>query len=137
MAKFTVTHLAGDRFQIDVRGHQLLVDQPHRDEEEAGPSPTELFVASLAACVGHYAGRFLRRNQQPYEGLQVDCDWTMRADEHARVSRVAVHVTTPAPVPESLRDGLRAAMESCTVHNSLHQPPQVTIGLADVSMARA
>jgi putative redox protein len=133
MARFTVTQVAADRFKIDVRGHQLLVDQPRRDGEEAGPSPTELFVASLAACTGHYAAGYLRRHQLPTDGLRVDCDWTMLAADHARVGRVALQVTPPAPVPGELQAGFREAVEHCTVHNTLRRPPQITISLNDPS----
>lgn len=136
MAKFSVTNLAGDRFRIDVRGHRLLVDQPRRDSEAAGPTPTELFVASLAACVGHYATRYLRRHDLPSEGLRVDCEWTMLAAEHARVRRVRLAVMPPAPVPDELLAGFREALEHCTVHNSLRQPPDLVIDLADAPLPR-
>lgn len=129
MAVIRVTHLSEDAFEIEMRGHKLLVDQRSRSRPEAGPSPVELFVGSLAACIGHYAARFLRQHDQPYQGLQVECDWAMRAGEPARVSRVDVRVVTPAPVPADLADPLRAAIEHCTVHNSLRQPPAVTIEL--------
>jgi putative redox protein len=129
MARVSTTHVADDQFHIDIRGHKLTVDQPHPDE--AGPSPTELFVASLAACVGHYAVRFLRAHSLPYEGLRVACDWKLLAVEHARVSRVRMEVSTPEPVPAELRDGMQEAMDHCTVHNSLRQPPQVVISLLE------
>jgi uncharacterized OsmC-like protein len=49
-------YLGGDRFVLEVRGHQLYVDQPREaGGSDAGPTPTELFVASLAGCVGFYA----------------------------------------------------------------------------------
>jgi putative redox protein len=129
LATITVTHLTRQSFEVETRGHKVVVDQPHRGREEAGPSPTELFVAGLAACVGHYAGTFLYRHELPYDGLRVECEWAMRASEPARVSRVEMRVTTPAPVPEELRDQLHDYMEQCTVHNSLRQPPSVAIDL--------
>lgn len=130
MAKTSITHQSGDRFHIDIRGHGLTVDQPRRGEE-AGPSPTELFVASMAACVGHYAARFLREHQLAHDGLRVECEWKMLAVEHGRISRIRMEVSLPKPVPEELRDGLQQAMEHCTVHNALRQPPQVVISLAE------
>src|SRR6266508_5013874 len=55
------THLHGDAYEIQIRGHRLTVDQPvEAGGANLGPTPTELFAASLAACVGVYAGRFLR-----------------------------------------------------------------------------
>jgi uncharacterized OsmC-like protein len=137
MATVTVTHQAGDQFRIDIRGHQLWVDQPHRDAEEAGPTPTELFVTSLAACVGHYAASFLRRHELAYRGLRVECDWAMRAAQPARVGRIRLRVMPPGEVPEPQRAALHEAMEQCVVHNSLRQPPAVTVSLAEVPLAPA
>ena len=136
MATVTVTNLGEDQFRIDVRGHQLWVDQPQRTAQEAGPSPTELFVASLAACVGHYAAAFLRRNELAYRGLRVRCDWALRAAQPVRVGRITLQVVPPDEVPEPLRAGLREAVEQCAVHNSLRQPPQVTVELAEPALAR-
>lgn len=131
MATITVTHLAGEQFEITTRGHRVVVDQPHRDGDEAGPSPTELFVAGLAACVGHYAGMFLNKRGLDYDGLRVECDWAMRP-EPARVGRVRLNVITPAPVPTELHEEMHAYMDRCTVHNSLRQPPSVDIALAEL-----
>jgi putative redox protein len=131
LATITVTHLVDEQFEITTRGHRVVVDQSHRDREEAGPSPTELLVAGLAACVGHYAGLFLGKRGLPYEGLRVECDWTMRP-EPARVGRVRMKVTTPAPVPTELHDEMHRYMDQCTVHNTLRQPPSVDIALAEL-----
>jgi OsmC-like protein len=81
MPKLSVTHVAGDRFELQVRGHRLVCDQPVADGgSDQGPTPTELFVASLTACVAFYAGRFLARHDLDPDGLRVDCDFTMSAD---------------------------------------------------------
>jgi uncharacterized OsmC-like protein len=131
VATITVTHQTEDQFRIDVRGHELLVDQHHRDRAEAGPSPTELFVSALAACVGHYAVGFLRRHQLRYDGLRVECDWKLLAAQPARVGRIQLRVTPPEPVPPALRAGLAEEMSHCTVHNSLRHPPPVTVTLTE------
>lgn len=135
MATVSVAHQTGNQFEIDIRGHQLWVDQPGKGAPgEAGPTPTELFVASLAACVGHYAVAFLRRHELAYQGLRVECDWVMRAAQPARVGRVDLRVMPPGEVPEQARAGLQAAVEQCTVHNSLRQPPPVTVSLAGAAV---
>jgi uncharacterized OsmC-like protein len=52
MPNLSVTHQTADRFELQVRGHRLLCDQPLADGgDDQGPTPTELFVGSLAACV--------------------------------------------------------------------------------------
>jgi uncharacterized OsmC-like protein len=53
MSTLTTWHLDGDRFAISIRDHMITVDQPVADGgQDTAPTPTELFVASLASCVG-------------------------------------------------------------------------------------
>jgi putative redox protein len=52
MSEILIRHVQGDHFLVDVGGHTLSVDQPEASGgEDRGPTPTELFVAGLAACV--------------------------------------------------------------------------------------
>ncbi|HJT38308.1 MAG TPA: OsmC family protein [Actinomycetota bacterium] len=130
----TVRHEHDDHFHIDIRHHGVVVDQP-RDNggEDLGPTPTELFVASLAACTAHYARRFLQRHAIPTEGLLVACDFDMSAEPPARVTQISVHVTLPASFPEERRDALQRVIDRCTVKNSLAMPPTV---VTDVKIER-
>jgi putative redox protein len=126
-----VTHLSGDQFAVQVRGHRLLVDQPLADGgQDAGPTPTELFAASLAACVGFYAERFLRRHGLEADRLRVDCHAIMSTDRPARVAAIALRIGGLPELPPNRRDALLAVVEHCTVHNSIREAPEVEIGLA-------
>ncbi len=50
-----VDHKGGDLFEIAVRQHVLHVDQPTEDGgSDFAPTPTEMFVSSLASCVAWY-----------------------------------------------------------------------------------
>jgi putative redox protein len=131
MALITVIHTRGDRMAIRIRGHDLISDQPiEAGGDDAGPTPTELFVASLAACVGFYAERFLRRHGST-SGLSVTCDFAMSPDRPSRVTSVDLQIDVPGSLREDLRDALLRAAEHCTVHNSLRTPPAVRIQIRD------
>ena len=131
MPSVTVTHDAGDRFDIAIRGHVLHVDQPESDGgTDTAPTPTELFVASLASCVAFYARRYLQRHDLPQQGLTV----TAQAESGAKPSRVAsilVTLTLPEGVPAEKREALLAVASHCTVHNTLTHPPEVLVQLAE------
>ncbi|HUJ67466.1 MAG TPA: OsmC family protein [Acidimicrobiales bacterium] len=132
-----VTHLGGDRFEIGVRQHRLQVDQPVPDGgEDSAPTPTELFVSSLAACVAFYARRYLARHALPTEGLAIRTDFTM-ASRPARVGEIVMHIELPATIPEENRAALLAVASRCTVHNTLTIPPQISIDLACAQSAAA
>ena len=118
---------SGDTFVIDVRAHFLTTDQPYdAGGQDLGPTPTELFVASLGACIGVFAERFMRRHDIDAAGLRVDCRFEM-AEHPARIGRIDVRVALPPGFPPERRDGLRAVVERCTVHNTIYRPPEVRI----------
>lgn len=137
MSSITVSHVAGDRFAIELGEHTLMVDQPLQDGGEGtAPSPTELFVASLASCVAHYARRYLARHQLPTEGLTVRADYQIGTGP-ARVSAVQVAVTVSPEVPPARREALLAVASHCTVHNSLTHPPAVQVTLEPAPVPQA
>ena len=130
MGEVSVGHCGGDRFEIVIRGHRLEVDQPVEDGgEDSAPTPTELFVSSLAACVAHYARRYLARHDLPTEGLTVDAHFSMATDRPARVGSIDIRLHVSQAVPAERRAGLLAVARHCTVHNTLDNPPRVVVAL--------
>jgi uncharacterized OsmC-like protein len=125
-----VDHKEGDLFEIGIRHHLIHVDQPaEAGGSDAAPTPVELFVASLASCVGVYVRRYLARHGLPAEGLSVAAEFDM-ADRPARVGQVHVSIDVPHGVPDERRDALLAVASHCTVHNTLEDPPDVRIAFA-------
>jgi uncharacterized OsmC-like protein len=125
-----VRFVAGEAYEVAVRGHRVLVDQPaDAGGQDSAPTPTELFVASLATCVAFYAGRFLTRHGYSRDGLAVSVGYEMAADRPARVGGIGLTVRVPPGLPPERWAALRAVVSHCTVHNSLASPPSVTIGL--------
>lgn len=123
-----VRFVSGEAYEVAVRGHRLMVDQPvDAGGEDNAPTPTELFVASLATCVAFYAGRYLTRHGFSRDGLGVSVGFDMAGDRPARVAVIRLTVRVPADLPAERMPGLRAVVSHCTVHNSLTTPPEVTI----------
>lgn len=129
--RLEVSHVDGDSYAVEVRGHRIVVDQPvEAGGADTAPTPTELFAASLGACVAFYAGRYLKRHGLPREGLSARTEFVMSTDRPARVAGLRVVVVPPPELPESRREGLLALASACAVHNTLHQPPEVSVELA-------
>jgi len=132
-----VRFVAGESYEVSVREHRVLVDQPpDAGGRDAAPTPTELFVASLAACVAFYAGRYLTRHGYGRDGLDVRAGFDMASDRPARVSGIRVTIQAPADLPASRRPALLAVASHCTVHNSLSSPPPVAIELTEQAPER-
>lgn len=125
----TVTYRGGTRFDVTGGGHRVTVDQP-LDEggADAGMSPVELFIGSLAACVGYFVSRFCARHGIPADGLAIDVDWSTAERPH-RVGAVALRLRLPAAVTPEQEERLLKVAHGCTVHQSLLVPPTVDITL--------
>jgi len=126
-----VRFVAGESYEIGVRGHRVLVDQPaEAGGGDAAPTPTELFVASLATCIAYYAGRYLTRHGYSRDGLAVSVSYDLATDRPARVSGVRLTVHVPPDLPAQRWSALQAVVSHCTVHNSITTPPAIAIDLA-------
>lgn len=129
--RMDVRFQAGESYEVAVRGHRVTVDQPAEvGGADLAPTPTELFVASLATCVAFYAGRYLTRHGFSRDGLGVSVEYQMAADRPARVAAVRLTLRVPGDLPLERRSALLAVASHCTVHNTLVQPPSVTVGLS-------
>jgi putative redox protein len=131
MPVITVRHEARDRFRISIRGHDLVVDQPAPASGDDGPTPTELFVASLAGCAAFYARRFLARHGLPDGELLISTEFSW-APDHSRIGSIALRVHVPRGVADGLAPALLRAIEQCTVHESIRQIPIVTCDIVEM-----
>lgn len=124
---------ADDRFDIRVRSHTITVDQPtDLGGDDLGPTPTELFIASLASCVGFYARRYLRRHHLDPAGLEVVTRFEM-GTRPARVAVVDMEIVLSAEIPPERHAGLLAQAAHCTVHNSITHTPDIAIRLSSTN----
>ena len=127
----SVRQLAGDRFAIRVRGHQLEVDQPlAAGGTDAAPTPTELFVASLASCAAFFAARFLRRHLGAGAEVRAECRYAWSAERPFRVTTVDIDLALPDGLPQAVREGALRAAERCTVRDSIRSGLDVRVGVA-------
>jgi len=127
--KLAVTYQGGSRYDVMSGTHMLVTDQPIADGGgDAGMSPVELFVGSLASCVAYFVGRYCARHQIPCEGFTVDAEWSYAEQPH-RVGAVELRVNLPSAVTPEQREKLLKVAHGCTVHQSLAMPPKVEIQL--------
>lgn len=123
----SVTPEEGQRLAIGIRDHVVRVDQPvDAGGADSAPTPLELFLASLASCVAHYARGYLTRHGLPDEGLAVHATGEIVRGP-ARLDDIVITVTFPVGLPEDRRAALLAVASHCTVHNTLEAHPTISV----------
>jgi putative redox protein len=84
--------------------------------EDSAPTPTELFVASIAGCAAFYGRTFLARRGLP-DRVDVAAGWEV-APKPDRVERVSLVVTAPG-VPPDRMEAFQRVIGHCLVHQTL------------------
>jgi putative redox protein len=127
--KLQVAFHGGTRYDIMSGKHRVVTDQPVEEGGQgAGMSPVELYVGSLAGCVGYFVGRFCARHEIPRDGLTVEAEWTMAEGPH-RVGQITLVIHLPHRMTPEQKEKLLKVAHGCTVHQSIAAPPTVAIKL--------
>ena len=123
----TVEHLGGVQFEVTARHHKIACDQPPENGGfDEGMTPPELLLASLGACAGFYAAQYLKKFQLAVEGTVVRVS-AGKAKNPPRVDDFIVEVEIPIPLSEAHRVGVEQAIHHCLMHNTLLNPPHISL----------
>ncbi len=127
---YEVTFPGGVLVDVTCGGHTVRTDQPVKDGgTDLAMSPSELFFASMATCMGFYALRFCQQREIHTEGLGLSLK-PVRDPETGRVTNVRVDLRPPRQFPEKYRSALLRAVDHCAVKRMIMEPPQIEIELA-------
>ncbi len=123
----TIQHLGEVQFEVQLRGHRILVDQPESNGGyDEGPTPPELLLASLGSCAAYYAAEYLRTRQLPADGLSVRIT-AEKVKGPARLENFKIDIHLDAPLEERHREGILKAAKACLIHATLVHPPKIDV----------
>ena len=127
MIEVLVDHLGEVQFEVKARGHRVFCDQPLENGGfDEGMTPPELLLASLGACAGYYAVQYLKARRLPMRGLRIRTT-ADKAEGPPRVDNMHIEVEYPETLDERHRAGVLAAVHKCMIHNTLLNPPRISV----------
>ena len=116
----------GMAVEASYQGHTVRTDQPREaGGTDSGPSPFDLFLASIGTCAGYYALRFCQERVLSTDGLNVTLETDL--DERGRVTTVRLEIALPPDFPEKYRPAIVRAAEHCKVKAHIEQPPRFEV----------
>src|SRR5690349_10638211 len=86
-------------------------------------SPFDLFLASIAACMGFYALRFCQERSLSTEGLGLTLE-PIRDEQAKRTTLIRVELVLPSTFPEKYRAAIERAVDQCAVKKHILEPPR-------------
>ena len=112
----------GVAVEAALKGHTVRTDQPAPLGADSAPSPFDLFLASIATCMGYYALRFCQERGIATDGLGLSLE-TVRDEERKRLATIKVALAVPSGFPERYREAIRRAVDQCAVKKHMVEPP--------------
>lgn len=137
--KFDIAFPGGLEVDAHIAGHTIHTDQRLKHGGgDTGPPPFDLFLASIATCMGLYALRFCQQRQIDTQGLHLELE-TVRNPDSAMIDRICIHLTVPAAFPDKYIRAIERSMDQCTVKKHMMSPPrfETETSYADRSNERA
>lgn len=114
----------GLRVDAEYKGFTIKTDQPiHQGGEGTAPAPFDLFLASIATCVGLYAEIFMTSRGLSTEGLEILFS-TEFDREKKMIGKIVFDIKLPSGFPEKYTKALLKVMDSCAVKKHMINPPE-------------
>jgi putative redox protein len=111
-ARTALTH------RIDIRQHQVLVDEPsEHGGDDDGPSPQELLAASLASCTAVTIEMYAKHKGWDIGQVEVQCEYLPA--ERGCPTNFKTTLRLSADCPEETVQRLSVIAAKCPVHRTL------------------
>jgi ribosomal protein S12 methylthiotransferase accessory factor len=120
--RYDVAFPGGVAVEASAKGHTIRTDQPAPFGADSAPAPFDLFIASIATCMGYYALRFCQERGIPTEGLGLSVE-TVRDPEKKRLSTIKASLAVPSGFPDKYREAIQRAVDQCAVKKHMVEPP--------------
>ena len=129
MPEITVTHMGDMKFETQIGNHKLIIDvPPEMDGKDRGPTPPQLFVASLSSCIAIFAASYCNNAGINAEGLSVSLSFDKLKDP-AKLANFKAQIKIPKGDVGKREKAVIAAASHCPIHETIHLPQEVEITL--------
>lgn len=139
METMTTFHKGNMLFESKMGNHSLVIDVPaSMGGLDRGPTPPQVFVASLGSCIGAFVAEYCERNHIDTTGLTVDLNYEKAANP-TRLINLKATVHLPNGVCGNRIQAIERVAQHCPVHESIKvmEGLEITIlGIEDCVMEK-
>lgn len=129
MSEITVRHVGDMEFETQIGKHKLTIDIPPENKgKDRGPTPPQLFIASLASCIAVFAASYCNTAGINSEGLTVQLSYDKLTQPSLLGNFKAVITIPHGDVGTKEKSVIRAA-EHCLIHETIRSSPSIEVTL--------
>jgi putative redox protein len=119
------------RTEMLIRNHTLIADEPLQDGgADEGPTPMEILVGTIGACVAVTTRAYAQRKNWPLESISVEVEMErFKRDEYPDytgdapyVHEVRERISFGGPLSDEQKARLMNVAAKCPVHLTLENP---------------
>lgn len=119
MPTITTNYRGKMAFESIIGGHRILIDvPPGMGGSDRGPTPPDLFVASLGSCVAAFVASYCERTGLDTTDLAVDVSYD-KAEDPTRLVNLRVTIRLPNAECQDREAAIKRVAEHCPVHMSI------------------
>jgi len=133
MTKMITTYLGDGKTEIlhTPTGAVINTDLPPDNGGKGRAfSATDLFAASLSACILTIMSQMAEKRGDKLDGIKLEIEKIM-AQNPRRVGKLVLKITFPPNVEKAKRDLYLTAVKACPVHNSISKEIEVDVSVAN------
>jgi ribosomal protein S12 methylthiotransferase accessory factor len=122
-----VTLEGGKRVATQIGNHRIVTDQPVKNGGgDSAPAPFDLFIASIATCVGFYIQAYCESKGIDSTGIDIALR-TERDPATKLINRFVTTIRVPPELPERLYPALQKVAEQCAVKKTIKAHPEFIV----------
>jgi ribosomal protein S12 methylthiotransferase accessory factor len=130
MRELKLTFPGGKRVDAEYKGFLIKTDQPvYAGGEGTAPAPFDLFLGSIATCVGFYVHAFCKN--RGYRTDQISVSMRMhKSAEKKMIEKISFDIQLPPEFPEKYKKAIVKSADSCAVKAHMVDPPAFEYGVS-------
>jgi uncharacterized OsmC-like protein len=119
MGKVTTYYKGNMLFESKLGQHSILIDVPAgMGGSDRGPTPPELFIASLGSCVGAFVANYCGQTEIDPKGMTVEVSFD-KVPDPTRLVNLKIDVNLPNGDCKKREKALLRVAEHCPVHETI------------------
>lgn len=123
MKDIKITFPGGKRVDAEYKGFLIKTDQAlYAGGEGSAPAPFDLFLGSIATCVGFYALAFCEKRGIGMKKAFVLMKMS-REEGQKMIEKISFEIDLPPEFPEKYINAIIKSVDKCAVKNHMIDPP--------------
>lgn len=123
MEEMKVTFPGEKRVDAEYKGFLIKTDQPvYAGGKGTAPAPFDLFLGSIATCVGYYVLAFCQN--RGYRTDQISVSMRMfKNDENRMIDKISLEIQLPPEFPDKYTKAIIKSVDKCAVKAHMVDAP--------------